>query len=199
MSVSLQSGIEISCIQSYSQGVKERKQKQSTDREHDRGQSKRAISSGFSNEFRGDQRQQNPSCGYLGHVMRDCSMRGGAGIVQPTGSVASSSSSELSPDVVTGILSVSSCDIYALIDPGSTLSYVNLLVASKFGIKPKLIEPFEVSTAFGDPVIARRVYRNCIAVDYYCSIVADLTELDMVDFGVIMGMDWLASYYANID
>ncbi|XP_070022196.1 uncharacterized protein [Nicotiana sylvestris] len=40
---------------------------------------------------------------------------------------------ESSPDVIIGILSVSSYDIYALIDPGSTLSYVTPLVAAFLG------------------------------------------------------------------
>ncbi|XP_060217036.1 uncharacterized protein LOC132644459 [Lycium barbarum] len=53
-------------------------------------------------------------------------------------------------DVVTGILTVFSFDVYALMDPGSTLSYVTPYVARKFGIAPeKLKEPFEVSTPVG--------------------------------------------------
>ncbi|XP_070036098.1 uncharacterized protein [Nicotiana tomentosiformis] len=106
---------------------------------------------------------------------------------------------ESSPDVVTGILSVSSYDAYALIDPGSTLSYITLLVTSKFGIEPELIEPFEVSTPVGDLVIAKRVYKDCVVIVHSRSTVADLIELDMVEFDVIMGMDWLASCYANVD
>ncbi|XP_070046279.1 uncharacterized protein [Nicotiana tomentosiformis] len=101
---------------------------------------------------------------------------------------------ESSLDVVTGILSVSSYDVYALIDPGSTLSYV-----TPFGIELELIEPFELSTPIGDPVIAIRVYKNHIVVVHSRSIVADLIELDMVEFDVKMGMDWLASCYANVD
>ncbi|XP_070054241.1 uncharacterized protein [Nicotiana tomentosiformis] len=136
------------------------------------------------------------TCGYPGHVVRDCPMRGGTSIVQPTGSVVGSSSSvrppregsqapigrgrgrggassssgpqnriyalagrqdqDSSPDVVTGILSVSSYDVYGLLNPGSTLSYITLLVASKLGIEPELVKPFEVSTHIRDPVIARR-------------------------------------------
>ncbi|XP_070057197.1 uncharacterized protein [Nicotiana tomentosiformis] len=46
MSVSLQPGMDISRIQAYAQGVEERKQKERVDHEHDRGQSKRARSSG---------------------------------------------------------------------------------------------------------------------------------------------------------
>ncbi|XP_070050506.1 uncharacterized protein [Nicotiana tomentosiformis] len=98
-----------------------------------------------------------------------------------------------------GILSVSSYDVYAFINPGSTLSYITPLVASKFGIKPELVKPFEVSTPVGNPVIAKRVYKDCIVVVHSRSTVADQIELDMVEFDVIMGMDLLASCYANID
>ncbi|XP_070039167.1 uncharacterized protein [Nicotiana tomentosiformis] len=41
--------------------------------------------------------------------------------------------SEASPDVVTGILTVQSHDMYALIDPGSTLSYVTLMLLWNLG------------------------------------------------------------------
>ncbi|XP_070032295.1 uncharacterized protein [Nicotiana tomentosiformis] len=44
---------------------------------------------------------------------------------------------EASPDVVTGILSVQTHDVYALIDPGFTLSYVTPYVAMEFGIEPE--------------------------------------------------------------
>ncbi|XP_070042451.1 uncharacterized protein [Nicotiana tomentosiformis] len=45
--------------------------------------------------------------------------------------------------VVTGILTVQSYDVYALIDPDSTLSYFTPYVAMKFGIEPEYLhEPF---------------------------------------------------------
>jgi len=54
---------------------------------------------------------------------------------------------EASLDVVTGILTVQSQDVYSLIDPGSTLSYVIPYVAMEFGIEPEqLYESFSVST-----------------------------------------------------
>jgi len=45
--------------------------------------------------------------------------------------------SEAYADVVTGILIVQSYDVYALIDPGSNLSYVTTYVAMKLGIELK--------------------------------------------------------------
>ena len=108
--------------------------------------------------------------------------------------------SEASPDVVTGILSVLSHPVYALIDPGSTLSYVTSLVAEKFNRTPEfLVKSFEVSTPVGESIIAKRVYRNCIVTVGGHDTLADLIELEMVDFDVIMGMDWLASCYAMVD
>ena len=93
-----------------------------------------------------------------------------------------------------------SFDVYALIDPGSTLSYVTPLVARKFERIPELlVKQFEVSTPVGESIIARRVYRNCIVTVCGRDTMADLVELEMVDFDVIMGMDLLASCYATID
>uniref|UniRef100_A0A1U7V8N6 Uncharacterized protein LOC104211283 n=2 Tax=Nicotiana sylvestris TaxID=4096 RepID=A0A1U7V8N6_NICSY len=74
-------------------------------------------------------------------------------------------SGEASPDVATGILSVQAIDCYALIDPGSSLSYVTPFIASSFGVEPEqLHEPFSVSTPVGDSITATRVYRNCVVM-----------------------------------
>ncbi|XP_070048999.1 uncharacterized protein [Nicotiana tomentosiformis] len=50
------------------------------------------------------------------------------------------------------------------VEERSTLSYVTPLVASKFGIKPELIEPFEVSTPVGYPVIAKRIKYGSVPI-----------------------------------
>ncbi|XP_070004542.1 uncharacterized protein [Nicotiana sylvestris] len=107
---------------------------------------------------------------------------------------------EASPDVVIGILTVQSHDVYALIDPGSTLSYVTPFVAMEFGIQPDhLHEPFLVSTPIGESITGARVYRGCVVMVRGRDTMADLIELGMVDFDVIMGMDWLYSCFAKLD
>ena len=107
---------------------------------------------------------------------------------------------EDSPDVVTGTLRVFDLDVYALLDPGATLSFVTPYIAVQFSVSPEtLSEPFSVSTPVGDPVIARRVYRNCPVTVSQKVTSADLVELEMVDFDVILGMDWLHSCYASVD
>ena len=69
--------------------------------------------------------------------------------------------------MITGILLLFSRSVYALIDPGSTLSYISPFVASRMGIESELIEPFEVATPVGDSVIATRVYKNCSVISGY--------------------------------
>ncbi|XP_070020401.1 uncharacterized protein [Nicotiana sylvestris] len=104
---------------------------------------------------------------------------------------------EASPDVVTGILTVQSHDVYALIDPGSTLSYVTPFIAMEFVIEPdQLYEPLLVSTPVGEFIMAAQVYRGCVVTIRGRDTMADLIELGMVDFDVIMGMDWLYSCFA---
>ncbi|XP_070005264.1 uncharacterized protein [Nicotiana sylvestris] len=103
-------------------------------------------------------------------------------------------------DVVTGILTVQSHDVYALIDPGSTLSYVTPFVVMEFGKEPKqLHEPFSVSTPVGESILATRIYRSCIVTVCGRDTRADLIELGMIDFDVIMGMDWLYSCFDKLD
>ncbi|XP_070050248.1 uncharacterized protein [Nicotiana tomentosiformis] len=107
---------------------------------------------------------------------------------------------EASPDVVKGILTVQSYDVYALIDPGSTLSYVTPYVAMGFGIEPEqLYEPFSVSTLVVESILAARVYRDCVVTFRGRNTAANLIELRMVDFDMIMGMDWLYSCFAKLD
>ncbi|XP_070017395.1 uncharacterized protein [Nicotiana sylvestris] len=103
-------------------------------------------------------------------------------------------------DVVTGILTVQSHDVYALIDTGSTLSYVTPFIAMEFGIVPhQLHAPFSVSTPVGESITAARVYRGFVVTVRGRDTTADLIELGMVDFDVIMGMDWLYSCFSKLD
>ncbi|XP_070047223.1 uncharacterized protein [Nicotiana tomentosiformis] len=99
-----------------------------------------------------------------------------------------------------GILTICSHDAYALIDPGSNLSYITPFVVGKFGIVPEILnDPFVVSTLVGEPIIARRVYRGCTVTVCSRQTTADLVELEMMDFDAIIGMDWLEACYATID
>ncbi|XP_070044846.1 uncharacterized protein [Nicotiana tomentosiformis] len=98
--------------------------------------------------------------------------------------------SEASPDVVTGILTIHSHAIYALMDPGSTFSYITPFIAGKLDMRSELLpQPVEVSTPVGDSIVANHVYRDCTVLINDRPTSVDLVELVMLDFDVIMGMD----------
>ena len=80
------------------------------------------------------------------------------------------------------------------------LLYVTPLVAKHFDTLPDILhEPFIVSTLVGEVVVSKRVYRNCsIMLPNRVSNI-DLVELDMLDFHIILGMDWLHFCFATID
>jgi len=66
-------------------------------------------------------------------------------------------------------------------------------------IPEQLSEPFSVSTHVGESILAEKVYRDCPISINHKSIITNLVELDMVDFDVILGMDWLHACYASVD
>lgn len=52
-------------------------------------------------------------------------------------------------------------DMYYLLDPRSSLSYVTSFVAVHFGSGPQCLSiPFFVSTMVGDSVVVKRFYRG---------------------------------------
>ncbi|XP_075101881.1 uncharacterized protein LOC142177305 [Nicotiana tabacum] len=102
--------------------------------------------------------------------------------------------------VVTGIITIGSYGAYALIDPGSTYSYVSpyFSIYLERGVE-SLIVPYIVVTPVGETISVDRVYRDCVIFIHGRDTVVDLLVLPMSDFDVIMGIDWLASCYASVD
>ena len=98
------------------------------------------------------------------------------------------------------MIRVFTLDCYVLVEPGSTLSFVTPYMASIFDRTPEsLLEPFDVSTPVGESIRAKRVYRACIFSIYHRDTIIDLIELDMTDFDLIFGIDWIYAYYASVD
>lgn len=91
-------------------------------------------------------------------------------------------------------------DVYDLLDTGATLSFVTPDVAMRFDVLPDLLlDPFSISTRLGDSMMAERVYKKIpISLSHRVTLV-DLVDHDMLDFDVIIGMDWLHSCYASIN
>ena len=48
-------------------------------------------------------------------------------------------------------------------------------------------------------MVAKRVYKGCPIYLPNIVTLVDLIEIDMLDFDVILGMDWLHACFASID
>ena len=54
-----------------------------------------------------------------------------------------------------------------------------------------------VSTLVGESILGKKICHHCTFSINHKSTIADLVELQMVDFDVILGMDWLPACYAS--
>ncbi|XP_070046724.1 uncharacterized protein [Nicotiana tomentosiformis] len=104
---------------------------------------------------------------------------------------------ELSHVVITSIFPVYHRDALALFDPGSTYFYVSSYFAS-YLIVPHdyLSAPVYVSMLVGDSIVVDHIYRSCVVSIESLEKSVNVLLLDMMDFDVILGMDWLSPYHA---
>ncbi|KAA3483692.1 DNA/RNA polymerases superfamily protein [Gossypium australe] len=105
-----------------------------------------------------------------------------------------------SSDVITGTFTLYDTTVIALIDPGSTHSYVCETLEFE---KTLLVESTEfvirVSNPLGRCVLVNKVCRDCpLMIRDYC-FPADLMLLPFDEFDIILGMDWLTSHEAVVD
>ncbi|XP_070054570.1 uncharacterized protein [Nicotiana tomentosiformis] len=119
-------------------------------------------------------------CGYMGHIKRPDDVA--------------------SDTVITGIVSVYHKEVSVLFNPGSTHSYVSSYFAHHLDMpRESLVLSVHVSMLVGDTIIVDRVYRSCVVTTGSLDTRVDLLLLSMVDFDVILGMDWLSPCHAVLD
>ncbi|XP_070034688.1 uncharacterized protein [Nicotiana tomentosiformis] len=107
---------------------------------------------------------------------------------------------ESSDTVITDIIPVYHRDASVLFDPGFTYSYVSPYFASYLDIsRDSLSGLIYVSTPVGDMIVVDRVSRSCIISIGGYETKVDLLLLNMVDFDVILGMNWLSQYHSILD
>ncbi|KAL3744872.1 hypothetical protein ACJRO7_014045 [Eucalyptus globulus] len=151
-------------------------------------------------------------CGQLGHRAYTCSMRKTAPPVdrpqegqqrqRMTGKVFTMTGEDAaaSNTVFASNISIASQPAYALFDPGATHSFTSIDFAKKLDVLPELLK-YElcIDTPTGDFLIADCVFKNCLLRIDDVPLLVDLVALDIRDFDVILGMDWLSKYHATAD
>ena len=89
--------------------------------------------------------------------------------------------------------------MHALVDPGSTHSYVCIEhVFDKMTIVEQLSYDMHVTSPLGHSVNVNRVYKNCPIIIHDLQFSADLITLPFREFDLILGMDWLSKHRAII-
>ena len=107
---------------------------------------------------------------------------------------------DAAPDVVTGIISILDHDAYTLVDPGATHSFASKHFLDRFQIETQPLEGcMRVSLPTRDLLLSDRVIRDSRVLIGGQEFPADLVALDMRDFDVVLGMDWLPRHRATLD
>ena len=102
--------------------------------------------------------------------------------------------------VVADTLSICSCEARILFDPGASHSFVSPIFASRMAWQAsRMLFPLFVVTPLSDELETDIFFPSCPVLVEGRELLTDLILLDIIDFDVILGMDWLAQHYASLD
>ena len=90
--------------------------------------------------------------------------------------------------------------MHALIDPGSTHSYIcTYPLLDKMPSMEQLAYDMHVASPLGHSVRVNQLYKNCPLVIHDRKFFVDLIALPFHEFDLILGMDWLSKHWAIIE
>ena len=103
-------------------------------------------------------------------------------------------------DVVTSMILVFDRDALILIDHGATHYFISMGFISNVNVESQPIDcSIVVSLPTGDSRLAESVYMDSRVIIGGQEFLADLILIDIHDFDVILGMDWLSRHHATVD
>ncbi|KAE8664148.1 Detected protein of unknown function [Hibiscus syriacus] len=104
------------------------------------------------------------------------------------------------PEVIAGTFTIYSIPYFALLDNGSTHSYVSSSVSRNLQISIENTKnTVTVTSPVGQAVLVNKVFRRCPLEVQGEIFLADLMELPLEEFDLILGMDWLNKHKVNLD
>ena len=87
-----------------------------------------------------------------------------------------------------------------LFDSGASHSFIAASCVRELGLKVEILEmPLYMSSFLGTRVSVDLICRACELEIYGILLTVDLRVIDMLEFDVILGMDWLATHQVVID
>ncbi|KAL0539981.1 hypothetical protein IC582_024203 [Cucumis melo] len=137
-----------------------------------------------------------PPCGRCGRVHGGRCLIGSGGRVFAT----TRQEPERSGAVVTGTLPILGHYAFVLFNFGSSHSFISSVFVQHVGLE---VEPLgsvlSVSTPSGEVLLSKEKIKACRVEIVNHELDVTLLVLDMQDFDVILGMDWLSANHASID
>ena len=87
-----------------------------------------------------------------------------------------------------------------LFDYGASHSFIDASCVRELGLKIETLEePMHVSSPLGSKVSVDIIFRGCELQISGILLTVDLRVMDMPDFDVILGMDWMRTHRVVID
>ncbi|XP_021747872.1 putative uncharacterized protein DDB_G0267840 [Chenopodium quinoa] len=114
-------------------------------------------------------------------------------------SVMSKGEAERSSNVVTGTFSMQYVSINTLFDSGAAYSFISTSVVRKLNLTESSHVDVSVSLPTGKLVHCNKIFKGLPLKIGEAIFPSDLIEFNLGDLDVILGMDWLSLYKANID
>lgn len=88
----------------------------------------------------------------------------------------------------------------ALFNPRYKFLYIFAYFASRLGLcSVSLSVPLYIDTSVDDLLVVVQVYKSYLVIVPEFDTQINLIVLDMIDFNVILGLDWLSPYHAVMD
>ncbi|XP_042467322.1 uncharacterized protein LOC122050489 [Zingiber officinale] len=137
-------------------------------------------------------------CKKSGHFARECPL-----LKEPTkGRVFAMTQEQVDLDtaIITGMIYIANIPARVLIDSGATHSFISEDFLTKLGIIPeRMVAGYSVSLPSGEELHSNRMIKNCQMMMQDHTVGARFIVLEMTEFDVILGMDWLVQHEAVID
>ncbi|XP_057250619.1 uncharacterized protein LOC130591352 [Beta vulgaris subsp. vulgaris] len=107
---------------------------------------------------------------------------------------------EADDTVITGTFPVHSIPGCVLFDSGASHSFISTAFSRTLNAKPcPKFSAMSVSIPNGESISCDVMYRNCPILIGGYEFLVDLVQFELTDFDVILGMDWLSKYQADIN
>lgn len=101
-------------------------------------------------------------------------------------------------DVVTGVFPVYSLPTLVLFDSGASNSFISSKLVREFGISPSSSTTIKFKVASAEVKACEHIFERVPVEINGVTFLSDLIQFDLDGIGVVLGMDWLGRYKAQI-